>query len=109
MNKQPKSLDWIEHDNVTYRPKKESHKVVKIFAQSKIVFTPKENKTIRLNFGIDFTYGSASVSANFFSLAILNSYLEKPNSDIVVQMFNTSNESVEIQEGLELCKVIYNG
>ncbi len=105
---QPTSLFWIEHENLKFKPQKESHKIMKIFAQSKIIFTPKENKTIRLNFGIDFTSGSASISANFVSLAVLNSHLAKPNSDIVVQMFNTSNESVEILEGSELCKVIYH-
>jgi hypothetical protein len=38
MDKQPKSLCWHEHENLKYKPVKEMHKIMKIFAQSDINF-----------------------------------------------------------------------
>jgi len=104
----PKSLFWMVDEQISYPPKKESNRVMLIFAQQNINFMPKEFKKLKLNFGIVFTTGCASVSTHFESIAILNGYIPRPNSDIFIQMFNTADHSVLIREGDVLCKVIYH-
>jgi len=108
---QPYSLAWIDKEfgDLKYKPTKERHTVMKIFAQQDINFTAKEIKNIKLNFGIHFTVGCGSVCMHFDSLAIIkNAYIPNSNRDIIIQVFNTATTPVLIKEGELLCRVAYH-
>ena len=107
----PKTIHWRPLREVKYPARKVNSITWEIFNQQEIKLKPKEVKQIRLGIGFMMSKGvvltGLANSLKFKQCSLQNEVSLEDAEDIVITLTNNSNEIIDIQEHVLLCRVCY--
>ena len=108
---QSKTIQWHPLREVKYPAIKVNSITWEIFSQEDIKLKPKEVKQLQLGLWFIMSQGVVSVAlANSLKnkwCSLQNEVSLEDTKDIVIALTNNSNEIVDIQESMLLCRVCY--
>ena len=107
----PKTIHWRQLREVKYPALKVNSMTWEIFNQEDIKLKRKEVKQIRLGLGFMMSEGvvltGLANSLKFKRCSLQNEVSLEDAQDIAITLTNNSNEIVDIQESVFLCRVCY--
>ena len=110
MNNEEKTINWKVYTNLNH-PAKLKGSYWEIYAENDIKIKPKEYRRVALGVGYEMSKGMVcvSISSNFkLCLILLNGiHLEQKTDNIVVCLFNFSQEPMTISKGVLFAHIKY--
>ena len=107
----PKTIQWLPLREVKYPARKVNSMTWDIFSQEDIKLKPKEVKQLQLGLGFMMSEGVVLVglanSLTYKWCSLQNEVSREDAEDTVITLTNNSNEIVDIQESVLLCRVCY--
>ena len=110
MNNEEKTINWKVYKNLSH-PAKLKGSYWEIYAENDINIKPKEYRRVALGVGYEMSKGLVciSISSNLkLRLTLLNGiHLEQKSDNIVVCLFNFSQEPMTIKKGVLFAYIKY--